>query len=48
VGAVTRPSAHHGTQVELDFVQDEGKTVGYVERIPMTKLTQIPNPSYKG
>jgi ABC-type branched-subunit amino acid transport system substrate-binding protein len=47
VGAVSWPSAHHGTQVELDFVQDEGKATGYVERIPMTKLTQIPNPAYK-
>jgi branched-chain amino acid transport system substrate-binding protein len=48
VGPVSWPSAHHGTQVQLDFVQDEGKATGYVERIPMTSLTQIPNPSYKG
>jgi len=47
VGAVSWPLGHHGTQVELEFVQDEGKSVGYVERIPMTKLVQIPNPAYK-
>jgi hypothetical protein len=33
--------------VEVDFVQDEGKTTGYVERIPMSPLTEIPNPGYK-
>jgi ABC-type branched-subunit amino acid transport system substrate-binding protein len=47
VGTVTWPAAHHGTEVELDFVQDEGKTTGYVERIPLTALTPIPNPAYK-
>jgi len=33
--------------VELDFVQDEAKSGGYVERIPMTARTSIPNPAYK-
>jgi len=47
VGPISYPRDHHGTDVELDFVQDEGKSGGYVERIPLTKLTQIPNPAYK-
>ena len=47
VGPIAFPADHHGTKVELDFVQDEGKSGGYVERIPLTKLTQIPNPAYK-
>jgi ABC-type branched-subunit amino acid transport system substrate-binding protein len=47
VGPISYPHDHHGTNVQLDFVQDEGKTTGYVERIPMTSLTQIPNPGYK-
>ena len=47
VGPIAFPADHHGTKVELDFVQDEGKAGGYVERIPMTALNPIPNAAYK-
>jgi branched-chain amino acid transport system substrate-binding protein len=43
---VSWPAAHHGTEVGIAFVQDEGTK--YVERIPLETLPQIPNPGYKG
>jgi hypothetical protein len=47
LGNVVWPLAHHGNQVDLVFVQDEGKATGYVERVPLSPLVQITNPAYK-
>ena len=47
LGNVVWPLGHHGNQVDLAFMQDEGKATGYVEKIPLAPLVQITNPAYK-